>query len=847
MSVSASNNNPETTVMNRQSYKVEKIIGVHMGEDNETFYKVQWAPTWEPLANLHACTHLIDEFWKSRNPNYLGTHAVKDELPGSKQISIITLENGIQNYEMGVDLPIPIKIAKNLSKKSSIHKHPIKHISKIVTKKDTKKSSSYKMKLRMPQVSTKEIDINSVGDCSYTKESNNLVSPSTVIPNNLLMPSELQSIAQNLASKSKSSTPNEKDLNHHLLSNQVLLPNDMHLLKGLKLMENNEATSIKKLENCFASPSSAFVAVSMSSTSSRNGSEASTMCESEGFKCCNSELHNKFIQDEENCKKVINCQESNRVSTVTEKCFYPNFSFSKQSFSEASSAHSESLSPSNNFETVFNGCPGSASSSSISFGSLPGSSLNEPVQNFLSGSHASFSEHGSILNDAKQFDSYAEHFKSPKSFKKVVKCPFCINVAYVVDDEEGLTSFNNHLTKKHASEENISGLEDYVKCPMCVKHYKSLRSCYTHLNFAHAIPAVGSSLQSSDENKCNSNEQSNKSWKVAHKETASSKELEPVLSLDPIIPISNTSRVDLITQDVLRKPSTSLGSFPPTSSLQQSVPIDRRKKPYPKKCPHCNLVVSCRKEHSEHLRIFHKKTPLISNDTIKTKKRFFCNICGLPHSSKASLKRHSRINHENSFPCSSLIEETFKCPLCPEERRTYHHLLVHLQTRHSKWSPLKTTKKPRKELKSSMTALQQRAIKTKLRCCKLCRKRFTNRFALSRHYALCHKNMSKKFENPKNSFRILSNRPKVEKVNKSDKFVCDKCPSVFTDRTSFVFHKRNHRSDYSEIGFECLICGWKTKWKTTIASHVRNNHPDDDEKSFVNLKDKECTLNLTST
>ncbi|XP_065678457.1 zinc finger protein 391-like [Hydra vulgaris] len=363
---------------------------------------------------------------------------------------------------------------------------------------------------------------------------------------------------------------------------------------------------------------------------------------------------------------------------------------------------------------------GSASSSSISFGSLPGSSLNEPVQNFLSGSHASFSEHGSILNDAKQFDSYAEHFKSPKSFKKVVKCPFCINVAYVVDDEE---------------EENISGLEDYVKCPMCVKHYKSLRSCYTHLNFAHAIPAVGSSLQSSDENKCNSNEQSNKSWKVAHKETASSKELEPVLSLDPIIPISNTSRVDLITQDVLRKPST------------------------------------------------WEKTPLISNDTIKTKKRFFCNICGLPHSSKASLKRHSRINHENSFPCSSLIEETFKCPLCPEERRTYHHLLVHLQTRHSKWSPLKTTKKPRKELKSSMTALQQRAIKTK---------------------------------------------PKVEKVNKSDKFVCDKCPSVFTDRTSFVFHKRNHRSDYSEIGFECLICGWKTKWKTTIASHVRNNHPDDD-------------------
>ena len=525
--------------------------------------------------------------------------------------------------------------------------------------------------------------------------------------------------------------------------------------------------------------------------------------------------------------------------------------------------HSEPVLPSNNFETgMFTDCPGSNLPSSgnmpvntsVISGKAPVSTSNETINNFIysSDNQSSLCGQINILKQAKKMDFKSnssdvesERFKPAKisNLKKVVKCPFCIDVAYVVNGEKGLTSFNNHLYKKHASEENVSGLEDFIKCPMCVKHYKNLRSCYTHLNFAHSISTTEKSSYISDRSKCVDENSLTKSWKLKHQETSNKsssfkKDLKPVLSLDPIIPISSSSLSRKLSNTVC---SSSSSPAQPTSSYKGAKACQN----HGFQCPQCGVVHSSRKEFSEHVRIHLDNIPSnpIDASAVLNSKRFDCNICGLAHSTKASLKRHSQMHHESSFPCSTLMEETFKCPLCPEERRNYHHLLVHLQTRHSKWSPLKTTNNPRNEINRTMTTLRRRAIKSKLRYCTICHKSFTNRFAFSRHYALCHKNLS----GSKSSFRILSSkRSNVEKAVKSDKYVCNKCSSVFSDKTSYAFHKRSHRSDYSELGFECLTCAWQSKWKSTILGHVRNFHPEQGEKSFINLKDKECTLDLTT-
>ena len=46
-------------------------------QDSNTYYQVQWAPTWEPLSNLIGCEQLIKEFWKQKSCNSLGVTNVK--------------------------------------------------------------------------------------------------------------------------------------------------------------------------------------------------------------------------------------------------------------------------------------------------------------------------------------------------------------------------------------------------------------------------------------------------------------------------------------------------------------------------------------------------------------------------------------------------------------------------------------------------------------------------------------------------------------------------------------------------------------------------------------------------
>ena len=45
---------------------IEKILDSKV-ENGQQFYKIRWAPTWEPAENLLSCEHLLNEFWNKIN------------------------------------------------------------------------------------------------------------------------------------------------------------------------------------------------------------------------------------------------------------------------------------------------------------------------------------------------------------------------------------------------------------------------------------------------------------------------------------------------------------------------------------------------------------------------------------------------------------------------------------------------------------------------------------------------------------------------------------------------------------------------------------------------------------
>ena len=47
----------------QQYYVVKKIVDWCTDGDDNYYYKVKWEPSWEPAANLNACSSLIEEFW----------------------------------------------------------------------------------------------------------------------------------------------------------------------------------------------------------------------------------------------------------------------------------------------------------------------------------------------------------------------------------------------------------------------------------------------------------------------------------------------------------------------------------------------------------------------------------------------------------------------------------------------------------------------------------------------------------------------------------------------------------------------------------------------------------------
>ena len=154
------------------------------------------------------------------------------------------------------------------------------------------------MKLRLPHIHTKGNNTNPIEDYSHLKKAKNFNGQNTVLPNDLLLPANINSTDRSSVERSQnlSSTVSDDKGHFHCHSNQFSSTDDMNIFRRLKFVENNEITSIKNSESCFASPSSAFVAVSISSTSSRSDSVSSTRCESEGYARYDSEVQGNMKQ-----------------------------------------------------------------------------------------------------------------------------------------------------------------------------------------------------------------------------------------------------------------------------------------------------------------------------------------------------------------------------------------------------------------------------------------------------------------------------------------------------------------------------------------------------------------------
>ena len=54
-------------------------ISLLINQRNNTFYQVQWEPTWEPAENLMGCENLVNEFWMRFHPIAL-EHRIKQVI-----------------------------------------------------------------------------------------------------------------------------------------------------------------------------------------------------------------------------------------------------------------------------------------------------------------------------------------------------------------------------------------------------------------------------------------------------------------------------------------------------------------------------------------------------------------------------------------------------------------------------------------------------------------------------------------------------------------------------------------------------------------------------------------------
>ena len=225
----------------------------------------------------------------------------------------------------------------------------------------------------------------------------------------------------------------------------------------------------------------------------------------------------------------------------------------------------------------------------------------------------------------------------------------------------------------------------------------------------------------------------------------------------------------------------------------------------------CDL---CPKEYAILMRLHrhkndHRSGKVPSKELVNPEKRkvwkkgeYQCEICQKIMAFHYELKRHQRQKHEEANLICTYCERKFY-----EKRDLSVHTKKHTGQKPHQCSLCTKSYSDRRALQSHLKAHIRIDTGENLHSCPICAKTFSQSGALSLHKA---------------------------KHSDSISYTCDKCDTLFPSKYHLQQHARIHLQP-----LQCTICGFETKIRSTLNSHVRNVH----RKALrQNFKCEECNI-----
>lgn len=303
--------------------------------------------------------------------------------------------------------------------------------------------------------------------------------------------------------------------------------------------------------------------------------------------------------------------------------------------------------------------------------------------------------------------------------------------------------------------------QTHTQCPVCLKQYETVKSCFAHYNTAHReVP--------DDQLICHICGQKFKRKKnvLTHIKAFHNKE--------------RNFKCDICNKGFYEK--THLNNHKTTH--KDDKPIE---------CDECDKKFRTSAALRGHKKFCH---PNENGEILKkVNKEYICNFCGKVLRGTASLQIHEMIHtkdfqHEcdvchkkcktfSILKIHQLIhtgEKPHKCPLCPKEFRLWNSLNVHKLTH-------------KKQLEGASAVTDQFAYK-----CEICNKKFK---------AACHLKYHKRLHTGEKPFE------------------CNICSKKFRTGTMLTTHKKSHGLGKK---YTCSICGLITNYKHSLEIHMKKNH-----------------------
>ena len=275
---------------------------------------------------------------------------------------------------------------------------------------------------------------------------------------------------------------------------------------------------------------------------------------------------------------------------------------------------------------------------------------------------------------------------------------------------------------------------------------------------------------------------------------------------------------------------------------KDSMKLLSKSDPFPFLCAECpqkfplasNLVKHIRKHHKED-----KST--VQESTLPT-----CDKCGLPFSSKGSLKLHVKTKHE------SYSEREYKCdfPDCNVACVSVHNLNAH-KLKHGErnfvcdhcaarfWNNNGLTH----HLRYTHKALPELKLK-----CRHCEEIFDNYSERMYHTNIVHFPDKHKCNTCLKSFATnFLVKKHIKSAHNNGTFVkCQECGKQLSNEDGLKVHMRKHTGKF----FSCSYCPWKSHVKSKFYHHMRLQHKNEwlreEEENKDILKCPECGKNFVN-